>query len=151
MDKCDRCGEPATTEFNSVVNGKKFKSNLCDNCMSKQVSGFSSGLVDHIDKEIDQVLGGIGPTCECGCTIVDIQNNKGRLGCPKCYETFDNVLEDMFLKCHRGTEHIGRLPKSIQDQAKKNILADLEKRMKTAVSTENYEEAAKIRDRIKEL
>lgn len=89
------------------------------------------------------------PKCkDCGHTVEDIANTK-KLGCPNCYSTFIKELIPVLQHAHQGeTKHVGKKPKNtirIMDIKK------LEEMMDKLVKEEKYEEAAKIRDQIKEL
>ena len=75
----------------------------------------------------------------------------GRLGCVKCYEVFSDELVPLIKAMHRGEQHVGKIPacESLRAQVSVEIAA-LQKALSQAISTENYEEAARIRDRIEE-
>jgi protein arginine kinase activator len=84
--------------------------------------------------------------CECGTTI-EIWGETGRLGCAKCYDTFRTLLVPLIYKVQAGAEkHLGKRPKNIKESAQ-----SLEKQMAIAVKEERYEDAAKLRDRIRDL
>jgi protein arginine kinase activator len=76
----------------------------------------------------------------------------GRLGCSACYATFAEGLGSLLKAMHKGTEHVGKLPqrahREIELGDRMRVLSeDLEK----AVAAENYEDAAALRDQIKQL
>ena len=49
----------------------------------------------------------------CGLTPADFKEH-GRLGCPKCYETFEGKLSSVIHKLHRGDSHLGKVPNGKQ-------------------------------------
>ena len=108
--------------------------------------------------------------CEsCGTTFDDILNT-GKYGCPNCYETFSDRMDPIIKKLQGANRHIGRLGKisdnsikvnkeNVESKDKKesenkngqNELEKLNEQLKKAIKDERYEDAAKIRDQIKEI
>ena len=89
-------------------------------------------------------------TCEaCGFTQSGFKKN-GRLGCSECYNVFGGGLDSLVKAVHKGTLHVGKVPtryrvtKQFTDQ-----ITELKHRLKIAITDENFEEAAKLRDEIK--
>ena len=87
----------------------------------------------------------------CGFTQADFKKT-GRLGCSACYITFAEGLGTLLKAMHKGTEHVGKLPQRAFRQMElsdkmRTLTDDLEK----AVAEENYEDAATLRDQIKQL
>jgi len=53
---------------------------------------------------------------------------------------------------HKGTAHMGKVPNRVQRTLERELrLKNLHRDLRKAVSDEDYESAAKIRDRIKEF
>ncbi len=103
-------------------------------------------------QEIEQPSGGAELKCpKCGFTQADFKK-AGRLGCADCYATFAEGLEGLLKTMHKGTRHIGKVPQSLQqsrDLAER--LKVLEKKLAKAVEEENFEQAALLRDEIKQM
>ena len=78
---------------------------------------------------------------------------EGVLGCPHDYEVFEKALLPLIEKAHDGkTSHCGKLPSKTPRDARRQIeLLNLRRRLETAVSNEDYELAAKLRDQIKQM
>ena len=58
----------------------------------------------------------------------------------------------MLKQMHKGTQHVGKVPKALR--AKLDITKQrdsLAEQLQKAIETENYEEAALLRDQLKEL
>ena len=95
-----------------------------------------------------------GPELECstcGFTQVDFKKT-GRLGCSTCYTVFSEPLEGMLKQMHKGTQHIGKVPKALRAQLDISKQQDqLNEQLQKAIEMENYEEAARLRDHLKEL
>ena len=96
------------------------------------------------------------PVCpDCGITLSEFRA-KGRFGCPRDYEVFAEHLDPLFERIHdvQPARHEGRLPENTASdetiQQRQNI-SDLKKQLDAAVSEENYELAASLRDKIVEL
>jgi protein-arginine kinase activator protein McsA len=88
----------------------------------------------------------------CSCcehTLYDITKT-GRLGCGTCYEYFRQEIKPIIEAYHKSSKHKGKCPK-IVPFVEKPTLESLQKELKIAIETENYEEAAKIRDSINKL
>lgn len=91
-------------------------------------------------------------TCSgCGWSLMDFKQ-KGRLGCPKCYETFGEQLEPLLLRMHNATTHTGRLPGIGEDQLQRiQQLSELRSKLESAIREEEYESAARLRDELRQL
>ncbi|MGC1481308.1 MAG: UvrB/UvrC motif-containing protein [Chthoniobacterales bacterium] len=156
--QCDVCGEKEATVFlTQIVEGKMQKVNLCDACSkAKDVddpTGFALADLLHglgAAEQIEQSPSTI--KCPvCGFTQADFKKT-GRLGCSACYDTFAEGLMGMLGNMHKGTEHSGKVPagraraRSINTRMR-GLKSDLEK----AVAEEHYEEAAELRDQIRQI
>lgn len=92
------------------------------------------------------------PRTECcpGCGLApDDFRNKGRLGCPRCYEAFRHELMPLLQRIHESQAHTGRLPTTMAEEptfADTPDLTALRKKLEDAVRGERYEEAAQLRD-----
>lgn len=156
---CDICHKnPATVHLTEIINDKVVEMHVCQACAQSKaqeineqlsISDFLGGLLDIGEKKTkEQVL-----RCpSCGLSYSDFKK-KGRLGCGTCYATFKHFLTPLLKKIHSATRHAGKTPASIERVApvKQDGIEQLKKDLGRAVKTEEYEEAAKIRDKIKEL
>jgi protein arginine kinase activator len=87
----------------------------------------------------------------CGTTDEELRAN-GRLGCGDCYHTFAESLEPILNRVHGFTEHRGKRPCLVaRNLDLKTELRHLQEDLQNAILTENYERAAKLRDKIKEF
>jgi protein arginine kinase activator len=76
----------------------------------------------------------------------------GKFGCEKCYGVFQNKLEPFLKSYHKGTSHVGRIPGGFEeDMLIVKEIKRLKERMNEAVNSEDFEDAAVFRDKIKEL
>ena len=75
-----------------------------------------------------------------------------RFGCSDCYGTFSDEVSQMVRGMHKGTSHIGKVPEGLMAiQFRNQRVEELRSRLDQAVASESYEEAAGIRDEIRNL
>jgi len=98
------------------------------------------------------VKAGKEKTCpRCGSSWSEI-GKRQQAGCGECYTTFAKEVHAFFQEMVEKPQHRGKLPKRLRTY--KTYLVDvvkLKEGLKEAVRREDYEKAARIRDRIKEL
>ena len=156
--KCYSCDKPATVHVTNIVKGKKKEVHLCQTCAEKQhltkhqelnLSAILQTVIgQHIGAVTDELARLTCPTC--GIKYMEFKA-EGRLGCPHDYRVFQAALEPLLYRIHRARRHVGKCPKhGPTNAARQNEVMDLRNRLRTAVDTEAYEEAAKIRDLIKQ-
>jgi protein arginine kinase activator len=155
--KCDRCDGEATVHEVVIRSGQKAEKHLCDSCAREE--GFTgqatAPISDLITKfVISQAAGekaaakvGICPTC--GLTFNDFRQ-QGLLGCPDCYKAFEMQLTSMIERAHEGaTHHVGKAPKRMGGSAGRHErITTLRKQLNEAISAEQYERAATLRDQL---
>ena len=65
---------------------------------------------------------------------------------------FRDNLEPILRRLHGGSEHTGKVPARLADEIKTtNEIERLKAELASAVENEQYEKAAELRDRIREL
>ncbi len=158
--QCSICKEkPATVHLTQIVGEKMQKLDLCEECAKAKGVNDPAGfaLADLMlglgaSQEIEQAAGGMELKCpRCGFTQADFKKS-GRLGCPDCYKTFAEGLGGLLKTMHKGTRHVGKTPEALRatrDNADK--LKQLQKKLTKAIELENFEDAAHIRDEIKQI
>ena len=156
---CCICKErEATVHLTNIVGDKMQKVDLCEECAKTKgmndPTAFS--LADQLfglgaAQEIEQAGEGAGLKCPaCGFTQADFKK-AGRLGCPECYRTFAEPLEGLLKTMHKGTRHVGKVPESLrQGRDLSDRLKLLQKKLNKAIQEEDFEEAAVLRDEIKQ-
>lgn len=88
------------------------------------------------------------PCCSaCGLSRVEFRK-RSRLGCPLCYEHLAREIAPLLRDMHRGSQHVGKVPRRERLALRR---AGLEERLKQAVAEQRFEDAAQLRDRIREL
>ncbi len=156
---CCICKEKeATVHLTQIAGDKVQKVDLCEECAkTKGVNDPTAfSLADLLlglgaSQEIEQAGGGTEVKCSrCGFTQADFKK-AGRLGCPECYRTFSEPLEALLKTMHKGTRHVGKVPESLRHSRDlSDRLRLLQKRLTKAIEAEDFEEAAILRDEIKQ-
>lgn len=155
--KCQKCDEKATVHFTQLENGNMSKMSFCEACA--EVEGITDlanfGLSESILPEVGETTvtatTGREECPQCGFTRQKFQQT-GRLGCSQCYLTFADEILSRLGTMHRGLRHVGKRPADYQnDPYAETLLEECRERLEEAVASENYEQAAKIRDEIQKL
>jgi len=157
---CCICKErEATVHLTQIAGDKMQKVDLCEECSKTKGINDPAGfnLADLLlglgaSQEIEQAAGGVELKCpRCGFTQADFKK-AGRLGCPACYRTFADGLEGLLKSMHKGTNHVGKVPECLrQNRDLTERLKTLQKKLAKAVEDENFEQAALLRDEIKQM
>lgn len=93
----------------------------------------------------------------CGSSYSDIAKS-GHVGCAKCYEIFGDQLLPSIRRIHGNTTHCGKNSRfgtkkaeKSAEMTKKDKIKALKKELDKAISEQNFEHAAELRDQIKEM
>ena len=156
--KCQGCNQPATVHLTDIVKGHKREVHLCQACAEKRE------ILKHQELNLSAILQTvigqhIGPltdelarlTCpSCGIKYMEFKA-EGRLGCPQDYEVFRAALAPLLQRIHRAQRHVGKVPAhAVRNAAWQMELMELRQQLRQAVETEAYEEAARLRDVIRQ-
>ncbi len=164
--KCDFCDEKATVFLTQLVEGNMKKVCLCEACakergvtdptgfsLADMVLGGAPGFpIPGIGGVVAAAAGGSSKTCpSCGFGLDDLLRVR-RFGCAECYNTFLPETLAMLRGMHRGLQHKGKTPKGlVAREAKKRRISQLQEKLDSAIASESYEEAANLRDEIRNL
>lgn len=159
--KCQKCGKyDATTHITEIVNGIKREVYLCPQCAGKDAGlGFYSGLGNQFESFFSSLWSNSSsstlPSAKqcplCGNTLSAIQK-RGRLGCSECYKTFYDFLLRPLKGIHGSTKHTGKVPKRAgKTISKHNEIDRLKDELNRLILDQNFEQAAVLRDKIKEI
>lgn len=163
--KCDFCDKKATVFLTQLVEGQMKKVCLCDGCAKERgvtdPTGFS--LADLLLGGVPGGPGtapvgqhhthvGVGRQCPvCGFSLEDLRRVR-RFGCAECYKVFGDEITPMLRGMHKGVSHIGKVPQGLMAvHFRHQRLEELRSKLDQAISSESYEEAAGIRDEIRNL
>lgn len=153
---CEKCKKnKSSIKYSQYINGLKVDYSLCDDCFKKINynnsfinnffdSFFSNNiLLDSYEKNYQ---------CDiCGNTFEQFKNS-GKMGCTNCYNIFREKLNPIFNNIQEKNIHIGKRPKNLETY-KPNLdsIEILKEKLNIAIKNEDYEQAIKIRDKIKQV
>ncbi|HLD78880.1 MAG TPA: UvrB/UvrC motif-containing protein [archaeon] len=143
-----------------IVNDQMTELHLCEACANEKgaqvethfgLADLLAGLAD-VGKSTDVEEETAVKTCaNCGMTYDDFRR-VGRLGCAECYTTYKRSLASLLKRIHGAPHHVGKAPIHVlKAPAAKVELSELKRRLERAIDTEEFEEAARLRDRVREM
>ena len=177
VKRCHYCGKPASIFLTQITNGKLSDFALCKKCakergiydprklcladslfpseISGEVEAFirkmlESSLLADAEDELQEHLPDMLTECPTCHYTLEQYHQSGMLGCPECYKAFSSELlslvedPDVKARAHSPIE-----PEFLDTPALER--GRLEVLMHDAIKNENYEEAAELRDRIRNL
>ncbi len=175
---CENCREnEANVKYTQIINGVKKEMRLCEHCANELGIGemdfsmpinLSSFLSEFFEDTEDNFLPEFTKKeelqCnECGMTYDEFVHT-GKFGCANCYNTFSNKIDPILKNLHAANRHVGRkgkitktvlnktdMQKKETSQTRGSKMEQLKEELKQAIKEERYEDAAHIRDTIKEL
>lgn len=174
MKKCQICGKSASIFLTQIINGQATELTLCEKCAKAKGLFDPQSLTlaekffpEEFRKRVDKLISELGHAQQhgkkqdtprlsetdsltlcpsCGFALEDYRKS-GRLGCPDCYQVFAGEI-DNGAPCPS--------PESKQTEGSNTpstpeLRRSLEQRLQKAIEREDYEEAATLRDRLREL
>ena len=176
---CEMCHKrEATVHIKEISGGQTKVWHLCEECAAKQAVGetgvnplnlaaFLYQLASKSEKEAaadapsmldeDTPPPASAPDLRCPvCGLTASEFHKmGRLGCPACYDAFQEIISDVLVDLHRDVQHKGRSPAGPAPmdagEERRRRLCLLNEELDQAVASEAYERAAVLRDEIRKL
>jgi protein arginine kinase activator len=157
---CGLCNKnQATVHLTEIIDDSMNELHLCEECarqksaqMEQQfgLSDLLAGLADFEKPVVEKEA--MGLKCpNCGFSYADFKKI-GRLGCSECYQSFRKYLGPLLKKIHGSVLHFGKCPTTVAKISKvRPDLAALRCQLQKAIESEAFEEAAKLRDQIKDL
>ena len=157
---CDLCSKnEATVHLTEIINEQTRELHLCEACAREKgtaaaeqfgLAGLLAGLSDFSVKAGPKIE--VDPCPECKLTYGDFRKS-GRLGCGSCYENFSRLLSPLLKRVHGSNRYAGRLSPSTQKRkaVPQEDLDRLKQQLKNAIASEEFEEAVRLRDRIRHL
>ena len=169
--KCDLCDADATVHETQVVHGQVVVRRLCARHAAEVGITAHGVTLPHPPGTASVVLMARHATptlkCDsCGLSFAAFRQH-GLLGCPSCYESFEDKLTPLIERAHQGgTHHIGKSPKRLLAEAQggdpralERVLGDareraerlalLRKQLEESLALEQYERAAALRDELR--
>lgn len=158
-DTCDRCDRPAEVHEIDPIEGTAI--HLC------REHAIEAGFDVPAAAPVANLLGTLGSmqiqittgrktaasACSgCGLPFARFRKT-GLLGCPQCYESFADKLDSIIPRSQNGaTAHVGRVPHADEPAVDRHALRrSLLDELDRAIAAEQYERAARLRDRLHTL
>ena len=158
---CDNCHErDAVVNLTTIENNAVRQLHLCEQCAAERGVETSVATPKHPLGEFLQAVqqqsmpasAEAGKCAFCGLTMKDFRDT-GRMGCARCYTTFESSMRELLRRVHGGPRHIGRVYRAPKEEVleKAGVLGELRDKLRRAIEQEQFETAAELRDRIKVL
>lgn len=161
---CQRCQRrPASVHLHTVVNGEKSERYLCEECAREEgayhfmlappftVHNVLGGLIGQVPESMQTGAKETAHCPHCGHTYQRFAET-GRLGCDRCYQTFRPQLDPLVRRLQGAVHHRGKIPARAGARLKlQQQVNQLRERLRQAVADEAFEDAATLRDHIRQL
>jgi len=157
--ECNECKKTIKVHYTEIVGDSFSHTSMCADCPELQRRLHGTKQNDLVANQVGAVA---GLACgNCGTTLEEVKRGH-LLGCSDCYTVFEDVL---LLEMH-GTNrlpsrvlptkksipiHLGRSPGEQLAISPSSRLLALNEALKETLNREDYEQAALLRDQIKEL
>ncbi|SDM39987.1 UvrB/UvrC motif-containing protein [Halarsenatibacter silvermanii] len=160
--QCEKCGErEANVHMTKIVNNNKKEVHLCSQCAEKSGQISISGDPFSFQKMFSGFMQpdrSRSPSprekleCDnCGLTYREF-TEKGLFGCAECYDSFAEGVDYVVGRVQGGSEHRGKVPRRGDRKSRlEEKISSLRQDMEEAVDREDFERAAELRDKVKEL
>lgn len=158
---CQKCHiRLATIKITQVINGNRTDFLLCPDCAqgmgldgliheeNEELSELISQSIREAQEEIEQMA-----DIECSNCHLNFKEffGSGLLGCPQCYDDFDEYIKPLIRRYHGTTSHQKTKELVYNTDDIKYQLIILKKELAQALQSEDFESAAKLRDKIKSI
>lgn len=155
--ECGQCKKAAKVTYKEIVGKTITECEMCSDCpiLQEKLHGTSP-------KEQQGAIEGTGLYCGHCHTSLESVKMGNPLGCSECYQIFGDLLVNELIaeerlpkavqNARRGQPlHMGKSPGKTAQIPPSNRLTSLSEALNEALQAENYEEAAWLRDQIKQL
>lgn len=156
---CQNCQQrTANVHFTQIKDNTKVDIYLCEQCANElrqaefvSPFGFNDLINGLFGTQIKQEAPVSLKCPKCGMDYQDFLKTS-RLGCAECYKAFEQKLDPIIKRLHGNVEHHGKIPGRVSSNVDvSNEIAKLKQLLNETIQKEQYEESAKIRDRIRSL
>ncbi|MDD3374595.1 MAG: UvrB/UvrC motif-containing protein [Candidatus Omnitrophica bacterium] len=168
--QCDACGKKkATVHLTEIIDGQMAEMHICEDCAKERSVQMEQqfGLADLLAGLSDfgkQIKAEEKVKLQCpNCSLsYDDFRKFGRLGCSECYSSFRSHLTSLLKKIHGSGHHLGKAPLRFKEEikteslgkssgGKEDSLQSLKNKLQQAILSEDFEQAAILRDKIRSL
>ena len=174
---CNKCGKNnAEFYYKQTVNGQTQEYALCSHCVEELrkngelniklpflFEDYGTGFINDGMYGINDLIGfpfaskkkhiAEKKKCTLCASTFDELVKQGKVGCAKCYEVFAEELEKSIENIHGKARYTGKRNKkySTDTETKEDEVSVLEKELAEAITNQEFEKAAVIRDKIRDL
>ena len=165
---CEDCGSNrAVVHITQIGPDGKIEKNLCEKCAAKygeflmenqrqrnvSMNDFLKGVFSAPTKETKPQGGKMTElVCPHGGWSERALQQTGKLGCRVGFEPGRRQLEPLLRRIHGSSTHSGKIPHRTGGTLEmKHTIESLRKSLKECVAQEEYEKAAELRDKIRQL
>jgi protein arginine kinase activator len=159
--KCEICGlKDAVIHIRQIQKDLVHELHICEECAQEKglireeeselpIANLLSGLLEGKDMT---GAGEVKEACpRCGMRASEFRK-QGKLGCAECFSAFQKDVKAIVSQMAARPHHSGRLPRSFAEQSGAAVVNDtLREELREAVEREDYEEAARLRDKLREM
>jgi protein arginine kinase activator len=159
---CEKChNRLASIRYREVVDGKVMEKMICPGCYDAMQEGGSVGFEisgtapppkGRLQGRRRNYVRAAHQSCSaCGTEWKQVLDER-ETGCPVCFESFEGLIAPLISDGESRARHRGKAPH--RDDAREQLRSELHTKralLRSALSTENYEEAAQLRDDIRTL
>ncbi len=162
--KCTNCGlRDATTEVVVRHGNHVEKKYLCGDCaknyrpdvgmdsfdvLNKLINGSPMGLLSNLSNLFDTPTARTLVCPDCKTTSEEFLKT-GFVGCPRCYEVFEPLIEQTVKRLQQSDRHIGKIPVGAVDVATEE--ARLKGELQAAVDNGDYVRIGELSAMLKKL
>jgi len=156
---CQRCQHARATVHITDTVPERRERHLCEECAEKEgiivkqhYQTTNEILQQFIKHKVASTESNDLLCPNCGLSFREFQT-RGTLGCPNDYIAFAPALMPLIERAHEGaSQHVGKVPPTAGEGIKRETdLLRLRRKLESAVESEDYELAARLRDEIKNL
>ncbi len=159
--KCEICGlKDAVIHIRQMQKDLVHELHICEDCAQEKglireeeselpIANLLSGLLEGKDVSASSDVKDACP--RCGLKASEFRK-QGKLGCPECFRAFEKDVRAIISQMAARPRHTGRVPSALMIEQDAVPQGDsLREELREAVEREEYEQAARIRDRLREL
>ena len=150
---CQKCNKRiATGTHTETINGETRTLALCDECMAETYGQFDTDIAEAI---LNGLFG--EPVREqkvcpaCGLRFSDYERS-GLLGCPSCYDVFNEELMQYIARIQGNTRHVGKGggEYTVEHDLRRRLQI-LQSNLERAIRSGDFAEAGRINERMNAL
>jgi protein arginine kinase activator len=159
--KCEICGlKDAVIHIRQIQKDLVHELHICEECAQEKglireeeselpIANLLSGLLE--GKDVTGAVDVKEACSRCGMKASEFRK-QGKLGCPECFRAFEKDVRAIVSQMAARPRHTGKVPQTLViEQSAGSEGEGLRDELREAVEREEYELAARLRDRLREL